>query len=140
MMAKISFREIVKLVHPDHNPNIPDAGAKMALIVANRRNEVMLHHLGVEWGVIKVGTTRQAPKTHTTHTTGFRPQPNARRKADIDAYTEFRRANRIFQTGDVVYCRTKGCVVIITKVTDTRVYFIFNGKESYSAKKNVRFM
>lgn len=141
MMSTISFKEIVKLVHPDHNPNIVDAGAKMALVVANRCNEVMLHNLGVQWGVIKATTAHQTQKTHARPTQPPpRPRSEDKKNADIDAYTMFRRANRIFQPGDVVYCRTKGCTVVITKVTDTRVYFIFNGKESYSAKKNVRFL
>jgi hypothetical protein len=134
MMATISFKEIVKLIHPDHNPGITDAGAKMALAVSNRLNETMLHSLGVRWGVIKVATTRQSPRTHT-HTAPPRPEA-----PKTDDYTIFRRANRIFQPGDIVYCRTKGCSVKITRVSDTRVYFIFNGKESYAAKKNVRFM
>ena len=135
MMATISFKEIVKLVHPDHNPNIVDAGAKMALVVANRRNETMLHNLGVQWGVIKVATARQAPRTHTVP-----PRQEVPRNPDYDAYMLFRRKHRIFQAGDVVFCRTKGRSVIITRVTTDRVYFDFNGKASYAMKKNVRFI
>jgi len=139
MMATISFKEIVKLVHPDHNPDIVDAGTKMRLVIANRRNETMLHSLGVQWGVIKVATTRQAPRTHTnTHTVPPRRE-NPWNTSSTDAYTVFRRKHRIFQPGDVVYCRTKGCSVILTRVSETRVYFKFNGKETYAAKKNVRF-
>ena len=133
MMATISFKEIVKLVHPDHNPNIVDAGTKMRLVIANRHNETMLHSLGVQWGIIRVATTRQAPRTHSA------PRQEKPRNPDYDAYMIFRRKHRIFQTGDVVYCRTKGCSVVITRVTEDRVYFDFNGKASYAMKKNVRF-
>jgi len=137
MMATISFKEIVKLVHPDHNPGMVDAGAKMALVVANRKNETMLHNLGVQWGVIKVAVTPQSPRTHTRTAP---PRQEAPRNPDYDAYMVFRRKHRIFQPGDVVFCRTKGRSVILTRVTEDRVYFEFNGKASYAMKKNVRFM
>ena len=137
MMATISFRELAKKIHPDHNPDILDPGTKMRLAIANRHNESALYGLATQWGIIKVATTRQAPRTHTDQPP---PRPEAKRNADIDAYTMFRRANRIFQPGDAIYCRTKGCVAVVTKVTDTRVYFIFNGKETYAAKNNIRFM
>jgi len=136
MMATISFKEIVKLVHPDHNPNIVDAGTKMRLVIANRRNETMLHSLGVQWGVIKVAVTPQSPRTHAWNAPPRQEAP----KPNVDAYTIFRRKHRIFQAGDIVFCRTKGRSVKLTKVTTTRVYFNIDGKETYAAKKNVRFV
>jgi len=139
MMTTLSFKELAKKIHPDHNPDILDPGTKMRLAIANRHNETALYGLAVQWGVIKVATTRQAPRTHTnTHTVPPRRE-NPWNTSSTDAYTVFRRKHRIFQPGDVVYCRTKGCSVILTRVSETRVYFKFNGKETYAAKKNVRF-
>jgi hypothetical protein len=135
MMAnKISFRELVKLVHPDVNPGITDAGTKMRDIKLYRDNEQMLHRLGVMWGVIRVAVAPQQPRTHTPRQEA--PRPDMRNASE---YHEFRKRNRIFQPGDVVFCRTKRSWVAITKVTANRVYFTFNGKESYADKKNVRF-
>ena len=34
----ITFKEIVKHIHPDRNPNIKDAGTKMDLAVKYRNN------------------------------------------------------------------------------------------------------
>jgi hypothetical protein len=136
MSNTISFRDIVKLVHPDLNPSITDAGVKMHTIKLYRDNESMLHRLGVQWGIIRVATAPQQPRTHTPRQEAPRPRPQ---QAPRDDYNMFRRRNRIFQPGDVVYCRTKRGRVFLTKVTESRVYFTWNGKESYAAKKNVRF-
>ena len=137
MSDTISFRDIVKLVHPDLNPSIVDAGTKMATIKLYRDNEQALFKWAVKWGVIRVATTPQQPRTHTVP-----PRPQAPPRPDMrndNEYFQFRKRNRIFQAGDRVFCRTKGGTVVLTKVTVNRVYFVWNGKESYAAKKNVRF-
>lgn len=52
-METIAFTELVKLIHPDINPNIKDAGTKMTEAVKNKKNPEILYELGVRWGVIK---------------------------------------------------------------------------------------
>jgi hypothetical protein len=134
MMTTLSFKELAKKIHPDHNPDILDPGTKMRLAIANRHNETALYGLAIQWGIIKVAVTPQSPRTHSRTYTAPPRDP------EYDAYMIFRRKHRIFQPGDVVYCRTKGARVVVTRVTDDRVYFDFNGKASYAMKKNVRFI
>jgi hypothetical protein len=131
-MNTISFRELVKLIHPDHNPGVTDAGAKMSDVMKYRADEGMLYRLGVHWGVIQ--------PTNQSHTNVNRRSERPRPTPRVDEYTEFRRRNRIFQPGDVVFVRTKRSRVTITRVTETKVFFTFNGKASWAMKKNVRFI
>jgi hypothetical protein len=133
-MNTISFREIVKLIHPDHNPNITDAGSKMSDVMKYRSDEGMLYRLGVHWGVIQ--RPEQPTPRPSVNRRNERPRPTPR----VDEYTEFRRRNRIFQPGDVVFVRTKRTRVVVERVSENRVYFRFNGKKSWAMKKNVRFI
>ena len=163
MTETISFTEIVKLIHPDHNPSLNDFGGKMRNAKLYRDDEDTLYKLGVSWGVIVSDktfteeTATPAPSATEQLETDYRArklqgyrdliakQDQKKRDAKRDSnhekneYFKFRVRNRIFQDGDIVYIRTKGGNVKITKITDTRVYFFWNGKTSYAAKKNVRF-
>jgi len=149
MTDTISFRDIVKLIHPDVNPTIENASIKMTDAVRFRSNEGMLYKLGVLWGVItktveNESTPRETWEERIARQRSERLNREAEDKKEREAderreYTIFRQANRIFQPGDRVYVRTRRCVVIITRVTSTRVYFTFEGKNTFAAKKNVRF-
>lgn len=48
----MEFRQLVKMIHPDHNPDIVDAGGKMALVVANKTNPLYLQKLAARWGLL----------------------------------------------------------------------------------------
>jgi len=157
----ISFREIVKLVHPDHNPNIQGAAEKIRDITLYRGEESVLFKLAVKWGLVPAPAgfdTRtetpspsaaeryQARKLREYRAHIIRQEQENERRSQQRARTtrqstvsEHRVRNRIFQIGDIIYVRTKRARVSITKVTEGRVYFRFNGKDSYAAKKNVRF-
>lgn len=157
--ATISFREIVKLIHPDCNPNITDAGAKMRDVNQYRNDESALYRLAVMWGLIKRpeerpnprprpiidptprNNIRRRPRRNTVWSTGRdeRNRERARRTANFDEYAQFRRRNRIFQPGDTVFVRTKSTYVTVVRVTEARVYFMYNNRMSFAAKKNVRF-
>jgi len=50
---KISFFEIVKLIHPDFNPEIQNPEIKMTEVVANKDDEEKLYKLAVSWGIIE---------------------------------------------------------------------------------------
>jgi hypothetical protein len=149
MTDTISFRDIVKLIHPDVNPTIENASIKMTDAVKFRSNEGMLYQLGVLWGVITRNVEDDTTPRETWGERMARQQSEKlAREAEVKKereakerreYTRFRQANRIFQPGDRIYVRTRRCNVVITKVTSTRVYFTFNGKNTFAAKKNVRF-
>jgi len=48
----ITFREIVKLIHPDSNPYITNASEKMNDVMMHRNNPRALWNLAVRWGLV----------------------------------------------------------------------------------------
>jgi hypothetical protein len=170
MTDTISFTDIVKLVHPDHNPNIQDAALKIKDIMLFRSDENILFKFAVKWGLVKApagfDTTTETPAPSATaeyqarklreykdliakqkadnlrnersRAEQQRANRDTAKKADQDEYYKFRVRNRIFQKHDRIYVRTKRANVTVTRTSETRVYFYFNGRESYAAKKNVR--
>ena len=60
-MSTISYKEIVRKVHPDLNPHIEDSGAKMAEIQKHKNNPSILFQLAVKWGIVSGGSN------HTTN-------------------------------------------------------------------------
>ena len=49
---ELTFRELVKMVHPDSNPNITNPSEKMNDIMLNRGNSRALWNLAVRWGLV----------------------------------------------------------------------------------------
>lgn len=151
--ATISFREIVRLIHPDRNPNITDAGVKMKDAKLYRNDESALYRLAVAWGLIKAPEETPNPRNSVIHpaprNNTHRPRRDAawstersertRRERNFDEYTQFRRRNNIFQPGDRVFVTTKSAYVDVARVTNTRVYFMYNNKMTFAAKRNVIF-
>lgn len=71
-METITFRELVKMIHPDLNPEVIDPGTKMATAKRHRDNPSILFDFAVRWGLIKGnGATgnNTGKHTHTTYTT-----------------------------------------------------------------------
>lgn len=124
----ITFREIVKLIHPDLNPGITDVGSKMVEIKNNRNNGNVLYNLGVTWGVIKI--EKQKVKTQNTNNVENQVEEERARK-------RYRTRNHIFYLGDVVLVTTRRIRVVITRITYHRVYFNYRGKQSWAKKENV---
>ena len=48
----MTFNELVRLIHPDLNPDIKDAGDKMIQAVTYKDNEYKLEQLAIKWGLI----------------------------------------------------------------------------------------
>ena len=44
-MNRLSFKEAVRLVHPDTNPHIIDSGDKMRTVMFHKGDEVVLYKL-----------------------------------------------------------------------------------------------
>jgi hypothetical protein len=55
MTETINFKEMVKMIHPDTNPSIIDAGGKMSQVMSNRKDSSYLYTLAVRWGLIGSG-------------------------------------------------------------------------------------
>jgi hypothetical protein len=52
-MNIISFKEAIKMVHPDSNPHITDAGEKVNAIMMYKNDETSLYKLLSNWGLLK---------------------------------------------------------------------------------------
>ncbi len=53
MSKTISFKHLVKMIHPDTNPHIEDPGDKMQEATRYLDNEEALYRLAVKWGLIE---------------------------------------------------------------------------------------
>lgn len=61
-MSQISFREIVKLVHPDTNPHVTDPSSKMSEVIKWKDNPAKLFELAVKWKLIETPQKEQKLK------------------------------------------------------------------------------
>jgi len=80
-MNTITFREAIKLVHPDSNPNITNAGEKVKTVMYHKKNESVLYKLMVHWNLIK--RTRPIKKRAKSSKTVVRIIPNNRYYGNI---------------------------------------------------------
>lgn len=72
MSGEMTFTQMVKMIHPDSNPNITNAGEKMREVVKNRKNPSMLYRLAVQWGLVKSESRRASTeRTESSNTTGI---------------------------------------------------------------------
>jgi len=60
---EISFREAIKLVHPDSNPDVIDAGTKCKTVKLYRNDPVKLHRLLTRWGLLQTKPLPQIERT-----------------------------------------------------------------------------
>lgn len=168
MMADtMKFKDLVFLIHPDRNPDLPDAGEKMKYARMYRKEENILYRLAVEWGVIKKEvpeppkaptpppirrrivpaprTVTPKPEPRPTPTQAWNTSETYEERQErllnvkVD-YFKFRVRNRIFQIGDTVYIRTKKATVEVVGVTNKRIYFMWEGKKTFALKTSVRFV
>ena len=99
-MNTIDFRSAIKLVHPDSNPNITNAGEKVRTIKMFRDDEQKLYNYMVMWGLIK-GKVNPKQKVSVPDIV-----PNRKYYGNIRV--------KIFGIGDGF---------IVSHTTKTRVYF-----------------
>lgn len=133
MNREITFRELVKLIHPDYNPNITDAGGKMRTAVLYKDEPKELYKLGIRWGVVvgRISQTKITPvPRNSTWDTGTSPRPP---RYEWRAFlNETPRINN-----HVVVSTLDGARVIVVRKTPKRVYFYYNGKRTFASTKNV---
>lgn len=53
MTGEMTFTQLVKLIHPDVNPNVQNAGDKMREAIKNRSNVSELYKLALNWGLVE---------------------------------------------------------------------------------------
>lgn len=49
----MTYKELVRKIHPDLNPDITNAGEKMAEIQRYKNNPVMLKNIAIRWGLVE---------------------------------------------------------------------------------------
>ena len=113
-MNTISFKEIVKKIHPDLNPNIEDASEKMTTVLTYRNHPKHLYLLAVKWGLLSNNT--QTVKKYEWVWKLFE--------------------GHVVHVNDRIYLYKKGFQVIVEKITPKRYYFTINGKRTFCLKKN----
>ena len=59
----ISFKDIVKLIHPDTNPNITDASGKMSLVLKYKKDTAVLWNLAVKWCLVSGSYNVTSPES-----------------------------------------------------------------------------
>lgn len=62
----MNYKELIRLVHPDLNPNVKDAGVKVSEIMKNKHNPSELMRLAIQWGLIE-GKTNSNYTTQNTY-------------------------------------------------------------------------
>lgn len=156
MTRTLTFREIVKLIHPDHNPNVEDAGGKMRTAVLYKNQPEELYKLAIRWGFagrINGGSTPVTPtspkrtritpaprsntvSTSTSTTTStfsesftYEPEPRYEWVADH---------NKVPEEGDTVVITTKEFIrVEVVRVTPKRIYYFRGGERKWANKTSV---
>ncbi len=116
MTNTISFRDMVKRIHPDLNPTIKDASDKMTTVVRHKSNPAFLYNLAVKWGLLS-GT----------------PNPEAEKLYRWVWKTFYNESATI---GCDVYVHTKGIRVTVERITAKRVYFSLYGRRTFCKKEN----
>lgn len=48
----MNYKDLIRKVHPDLNPNVHDAGAKISMIMENKHDPVELMALAISWGLV----------------------------------------------------------------------------------------
>jgi hypothetical protein len=97
----INFRDAIRMVHPDSNPNIQDAGTKVREVMRFKKSPTHLFILMVRWGLVK----EEIKPAQETKSTKFKLQPNK------------------YYFGSVfIIHKTKG-ILAVERTTNKRVYF-----------------
>jgi hypothetical protein len=141
MSETITFRELVRKIHPDHNPNVQDAGDKMRQATLFRNQPEELYKLAVRWGLI--AGVRPEFDLRWSEPETPRPQPQApprpaRPEPSRPVYDWRAFFNEEPVEGGHVCVTTRDRTrVQVVRVTPNRVYFYIDGKRHFAHRKNV---
>ena len=128
----IEFKEILKLIHPDTNPDVKEPANKLQRIMLWRDNPRMLYRLAEEWDIL----TDDAEIRSYDSITWFSGRTQEQTKT-TEQTTEPETTDDVIRVGDVISVSTKdGARFTVTKITAKRYYFNCDGKTSFCSKKN----
>jgi curved DNA-binding protein CbpA len=128
----ITFKEIVKLIHPDINPDVKESARKLQQIMVWRNNPRMLYRLAEEWDIL----TDDAKIRSYDSVTWFSGRAQEQTET-TEQTTEPETVDDVIRVGDVISVSTKnGARFTVTKITAKRYYFNCDGKTSFCSKKN----
>jgi len=123
----ITFKEIVKLIHPDINPDIKEPTNKLQQIMTWRDNPRMLYRLAEEWDIL----TDDADVNSVDSMVWFSGNVQTEQVNDPEAVDD------VIRVGDLISVSTKdGARFTVTKITAKRYYFLCDGVKSFCSKKN----
>lgn len=149
MSRTMSFKELVRLIHPDTCPNVVDAGDKMRTAKLYRKEPEELFKLAVRWGVaFKRPEKKTLPPSRTATVKGverrgrkvfIRPAPRTKpkpRKRAIRTWMQFPEEDP--RSGEYVVVRTlEDAIVQVVRLTPKRVYFYHNDRRTFASMCNV---
>lgn len=118
MEKSITFRELVKLIHPDV-ATVENASEKMTIAVQYKTSPTYLYKKAIEWGVIITKTAEKVKKYK-----------------NVNYWVWKLFYGEIPCVGDFIFVKTKHCRVKVAKITPKRFYFYFNGKKTFCGRKN----
>ena len=120
MEKSITFRNLVKLIHPDVS-NVENPSEKMTIAVKFKSSPTFLYKKAVEWGVI-------IPEEN-------KPKVTPKYKWFVSwSWNLFH--DEIPRTGDMIFVTTLGYKVRVVKTTPKRFYFYTNGKKTFCNRNN----
>ena len=111
----MNFREAVKKIHPDINPDIKDAGNKMRTLVINKNDPEKIYLWMKRWGLVAVSNTEQKKES------GF--------KFEWVAVNTL--IANFFYNGKAVIRHKNGKVFSVLRTTNKRAYFVEGSEQKF---------
>jgi curved DNA-binding protein CbpA len=128
----IEFKEILKLIHPDINPDVKESARKLQQIMTWRDNPRMLYRLAEEWDILTDDAEIQSYDSITWFSGNVSTEPK-----QTEQVNEPETVDDVIRVGDLISVSTKdGARFTVTKITAKRYYFLCNGVKSFCSKKN----
>jgi len=116
-MSEVTFAEAIRLVHPDSNPSIDNAGVKVSTIMMYKNQPKKMYDCLSEWGLVK---------SNSTNTT---KRPKIKLKG-IDSLIK----NYIYNGSVVIKHKNHYGYFEVQRTTNKRVYFTPNSTEIHGLK------
>jgi hypothetical protein len=109
-MSEITFAEAIRMVHPDSNPNINDAGVKVRTIMMYKKDPKKMFDCLFQWGLVKSNTAKSTTKRSKIKIKG------------IDSFLK----NYIYNGSVVIKHKRIHGFFEVQRTTNKRVYFTPN--------------
>lgn len=138
MSKTISFKQIVKWIHPDHNPNIENSSEKMNEAVLNMDNEEALYRLAVKWELIEGDISQTDIKYKMNE--GKSLQKNGSPCIILDTYWQNNKLIVILYNKDTGKYEKHQCVDEYDQNEDFLVDGIYSGSDYFTIDYNYQLI